>query len=75
MQGQISILSWHAFTNWQYYQVVIGPLQRLPEPIVSLRWRRIVFIPTTWEKFVTAMEINDLYDDSPLEDRLWSVFK
>lgn len=21
------------------------------------------------------MEINDLYDDSPLEDRLWSVFK
>lgn len=58
-----------------YYQLLLGPLQRLPQPILSRRWRRIVFIPTTWQKFVSAVEINDLYDESPLEDRLWAAFK
>jgi very-short-patch-repair endonuclease len=35
----------------------------------------LVFIPTTWEKFTQAVEINGLYDESPLEDRLWAEFK
>ena len=33
-----------------------------------------MFIPTTWSKFVRAGEINDLYDESPLEDLLWLEF-
>ena len=52
-----------------------SPLQRLPQPIFSRRRRLIVFIPTTWRKFVNAAEINDLYDESPLEDRLWAELK
>ncbi len=59
----------------RYFQLILTPLQELPQPIFSWRWRRIVFIPTTWIKFISAAEINDLYDDSPLEDRLWAVFK
>jgi very-short-patch-repair endonuclease len=59
----------------RYYQIFIEPLRRLPEPIFSRRYRRIIFIPTTWEKFINAVEINDLSDESPLEDRLWSEFK
>jgi len=59
----------------RYCQLILSPLQRLPRPILSPHWRRIVFIPTTWEKFVSAVEINDLYDESPLEDRLWAEFK
>lgn len=58
-----------------YYQLSFAPLQQLPEPILSRRWRRIVFIPTIWRKFRRAIEINDLYDESPLEDRLWVEFK
>ena len=61
--------------NRLYYQLMLGTLKQLPEPIVSRRLRRIVFIPTTWTKFVNAVEINDLWDDSPLEDRLWAEFK
>lgn len=34
-----------------------------------------MFIPTTWRKFNYAELINDLFDDSPLEDRLWNEFK
>lgn len=59
----------------RYYQVIVSPLEHRPQPILSRRWRRIVFIPTTLDKFANAVEINDLYDESPLEDRLWAVLK
>jgi len=65
----------HPRAHGMYHKIEIGRLQRLPRPIVSRRWRRIVFIPTTWEKFISAVEINDLFDESPLEDRLWAEFK
>ena len=59
----------------RYYRITLDALQRLPKPILSRRARRIVFIPTTWEKFARAVEINDLFDESALEDRLWAEFK
>jgi len=62
-------------SNRRYYQLLLEPLGRLSKPIFSRRRRRIVFIPTTWEKLITATEINDLYDESSLEDRLWAAFK
>lgn len=62
-------------SNRKYYQIFLDDIQKLPEPILSRRWRRIIFIPSTWTKFMNATEINDLYDDSPLEDRLWTEFK
>ena len=59
----------------RYYQLLLSPLRRLPRPILSRRQRRIFFIPTTWQKFMNAVEINDLWDQSPLEDRLWAELK
>jgi very-short-patch-repair endonuclease len=59
----------------RYYQVHLQSLERLEHPIFSRRQRRIVFIPTTWQKFASAVEINDLWDESPLEDRLWAELK
>lgn len=58
-----------------YHRVRLESLETLPQPISSTRWRRIVFISTTWSKFTTAAEINDLFDDSPLEDQLWVELK
>jgi hypothetical protein len=58
-----------------YHQLMLGPLQRLPRPIISHRRRRILFIPTNGSKFLHAAEINDLYNESPLEDRLWVELK
>jgi hypothetical protein len=43
-----------------YYKVQLGPVQPLERPILSLRWRRITFIHTTWDRFQDAREINDL---------------
>jgi very-short-patch-repair endonuclease len=65
----------HPHAQKLYYRVGLGPLQVRSEPIFSRRRRRIVFIPSIWKKFETALEINDLVNGSPLEDRLWAAFK
>lgn len=65
----------HLRADQLYHKLEIGPLERLPQPILSRRLRRVVFIPTIWDKLINAAEINDLYDESPLEDRLWAEFK
>jgi very-short-patch-repair endonuclease len=59
----------------EYYRVELECLKQRETPIRPRRWRRIVFIPTTWGKFERAEEISDLFDDSPLEDELWAVLK
>ena len=43
-----------------YYRIQLGPLQSLDRPIISLQWRRILFIHTTGDRFKEAAEINDL---------------
>ncbi len=58
-----------------YYKLEFGELRPLPIPIPSQRLRRITFIPTTWAKFTQAREINDLWNESPLEDALWQELK
>jgi very-short-patch-repair endonuclease len=59
----------------EYYKLTLRNMGELVSPIFSLRRRRIVFIPTTLEKFHAASEINDLFNDSPLENHLWDALK
>ena len=59
-----------------YYKVQLGPLLRRERPIISLRWRRVTFIHTTWDRFQDAVEINDLFiEGGPYVDRLYAVLK
>lgn len=51
----------HPRASEEYYKMQLGPLIRLERPILSLRWRRITFIETSWDRFMAAEEINDLY--------------
>ncbi len=51
----------HPRAEERYYKLQIGPLIRREPPIPSLRWRRVSFIATTWDRFSAANEINDLY--------------
>lgn len=51
----------HPHAEERYYKLQIGPLLRREPPIPSLRWRRIAFIETTWDRFTAAEEVNDLY--------------
>ncbi len=61
--------------NKRYFRLSLRILEELQTPIPSHRHRRLVFIPTTKFKFDHAAQINDLFHDSPLEDRLWEQFK
>jgi catechol 2,3-dioxygenase-like lactoylglutathione lyase family enzyme len=66
----------HPRANEMYYKLQLGPLKRKEPPIVSLRWRRITFIHTTWDRFVAAREINDLYrSDDIFVDRVYHALK
>lgn len=58
-----------------YYRIQLKDLQERYAPIISYRPRRLAFIPSTLEKFEAADQINDLFDASPLEDRLWRALK
>ena len=59
-----------------YYKVSMGPLQKVKEPIISLRWRRITFMHTTWDRFQDAREINDLFvEGGEYVDRTFATLK
>ncbi|MFP4344545.1 MAG: hypothetical protein ACLFU8_07625 [Anaerolineales bacterium] len=51
----------HPRAEEAYYKLQVGPLVQREPPIPSLRWRRITFIITTWDRFNQAEEVNDLY--------------
>jgi hypothetical protein len=66
----------HPRADHIYYKVQLGPLEQRRAPIVSLRWRRVTFIHTTWDRFQDASEINDLFlDGGPYVDRLYATLK
>jgi len=58
-----------------YLQIFIDALKELSHPIPCRMPRAVVFISTKWNKFMHAEEMNDLFDDSPLEDDIWLALK
>lgn len=66
----------HPHADDIYYKIQLEALQKLAQPIVSLRWRRITFIHTTWDRFQDATEINDLLiEGGPYVDRLYATLR
>lgn len=63
------------YPDRKYYKIELETLEKLERPIISRRWRRIVFISTTAAKLFSATQINDLFDDSPPENTLWDRLK
>lgn len=60
----------------RYYQVIIGPLGRLPLPIPARRLRRVSFISTTFGQLRRALDVRDLFhpdEDSEPPDDLWGA--
>jgi hypothetical protein len=51
----------HPRADERYYKLQLGPLMKLEQPIPSLRWRRVTFIESSWDRLTAAEEINDLY--------------
>lgn len=58
-----------------YYRVRLGPLQALPSPIRSGRWKRFAFILTHWERLLRAGEVRDLVHGTRWEESLWKALR
>lgn len=65
----------HPRAHEPYYKLQLGPLERLPRPIPSRRWRRITFLYTTGERLLAADEINDLVIQSEERELLWKALR
>ncbi|NDJ59820.1 MAG: hypothetical protein GYB67_01775 [Chloroflexi bacterium] len=51
----------HKRADEVYYRVALGPLTEKMPPITNPTKRPVAFIYTTWDRFVAAHEIRDLY--------------
>ncbi len=65
----------HPRSENEYYKLELDKLQEFTPPIESLRRRRLLFISTSQNHLFNAKEINDLFYESPLEEKLWDEFK
>lgn len=65
----------HPGANKDYFQFHLGKIEKLLKPIPSKKWRMITHIPTSYQKLFSAKEINDLWDTSPLEEKMYREMK
>ncbi len=62
----------NANADEKYYRIALGDVEYKDPPIVNTTKRTISFIYTTWDRFVHARTIADLYsDDDYFVDRLF----
>jgi hypothetical protein len=65
----------HPRAKEEYYKIQIGPLERLPLPILAETWRRITFLYTTGEYLLRATAVNDLVVQSDERQVLWLALR
>lgn len=65
----------HPRANDAYYKLQLGSMLQLSRPITSRIGRRVLFIPTTGDKFSRAVELNELMGKSDADDALWDALK
>jgi hypothetical protein len=61
----------HPRAKEEYYKIQIGGLEKLKEPIVADKWKRITFLYTTGEYLLKAKTLNDLVVDDDERQVLW----
>jgi hypothetical protein len=61
----------HPRANEEYYKIQIGALEKLGQPIVTDKWRRITFFYTTGEYLLNAKMLTDLVVAGDERQLLW----
>ena len=61
----------HTRANEEYYKMQIGGLEKLKQPVISEKWKRITFLYTTGEYLLKAKTLNDLVVDGDERQLLW----
>jgi hypothetical protein len=61
----------HPRARDEYYKIQLGPLEKLPQPILSEKWKRVTFLYTTGEYLLNARTLNDLVVNGDERATLW----
>lgn len=61
----------HPRAKEEYFKIQIGGLEKLEEPVVADKWKRITFLYTTGEYLLKAKTVNDLVVDGDERQVLW----
>jgi hypothetical protein len=65
----------HPHAQQPYYKIQIGPLIRLPAPVLAETWRRITFLYTTGEYLLKARTVNELVVETEERQVLWQALR
>jgi hypothetical protein len=65
----------HPRAGEEYYKIQLGPLERLPHPVVTDKWKRLTFLYTTGEYLLKARTLNDLVVQSDERSLLWQSLR
>jgi hypothetical protein len=65
----------HPRAGEEYFKIQLGPLERLPQPVVADKWKRLTFLYTTGEYLLKAQTLNDLVVQSDERQLLWQSLR
>ena len=65
----------HPRAKEEYYKIQLGALEKLPQPIIADKWKRLTFLYTTGEYLLNAKLLNDLVVHTEERDLLWKSLR
>ncbi|MDQ3004063.1 MAG: hypothetical protein M3R47_01565 [Chloroflexota bacterium] len=65
----------HPRAKEEYYKIQLGGLERLSQPIIADKWRRLTFLYTTGEYLLNAKLLNDLVVQNEEREILWKSLR
>lgn len=61
----------HPRAKEEYYKIQVGGLEKLKEPVIAGKWKRLTFLYTTGEYLLNAKTLNDLVVAGDERQVLW----
>jgi hypothetical protein len=65
----------HPRSNEEYYKIQLGGLEKLSQPIIADKWKRLTFLYTTGEYLLNAKLLNDLVVQNEEREILWKSLR
>ena len=65
----------HPRAHEEYYKIQLGALEKLPNPILAKKWKRLTFLYTTGEYLLEAETLNDLAVKNDERKLLWKSLR
>jgi len=65
----------HPRSKEEYYKIQLGGLEKLSQPIMADKWKRLTFLYTTGEYLLNAKLLNDLVVQNEERDLLWKSLR